>query len=63
MARTVSGAEISERFLSLSKAYRGQADLLKVKKEVRQKATLTASIRHFGNAHLLPQGSSYRKYK
>jgi hypothetical protein len=33
MARTVSDAEISERFLSLAKAYRSQADLLKVKKK------------------------------
>jgi hypothetical protein len=33
MARTVSDAEISERFLSLAKVYRSQADLLKVNKK------------------------------
>ena len=32
IARTVSDAEISERFLSLAKAYRSQADVLKSKK-------------------------------
>jgi hypothetical protein len=32
MALTVSDAEISERFLSLAKAYRSQADVLKSKK-------------------------------
>jgi len=37
MARTVSDAEISERFLSLAKAYRSQADLLKVKKKSDKK--------------------------
>jgi hypothetical protein len=31
MALTVSDAEISERFLSLAKAYRSQADVLKSK--------------------------------
>jgi hypothetical protein len=36
---------------------------MKAKKKIRQKATLTASIRGLGNAHQLPQGSSYRKYK
>jgi hypothetical protein len=32
MARTVSDAEISERFLNMAKAYRSQADVLKSKK-------------------------------
>src|SRR5258708_5883804 len=33
MARSVSDAEISERFLNMAKAYRSQADVLKVKKK------------------------------
>ena len=33
MARSVSDAEISERFLSMAKAYRSQADVLKGKKK------------------------------
>ena len=32
MARSVSDAEISERFLNMAKAYRSQADVLKAKK-------------------------------
>jgi hypothetical protein len=32
IARTVSDAEISERFLSMAKAYRSQADVMKAKK-------------------------------
>jgi hypothetical protein len=32
MALAVSDAEISERFLSMAKAYRSQADVLKSKK-------------------------------
>ena len=33
MARTVSDAEMSERFLNMAKAYRSQADVLKGKKK------------------------------
>ena len=33
MARTVSDAEMSERFLNMAKAYRSQADVLKAKKK------------------------------
>ena len=32
MARTVSDAEIAERFLNMARAYRSQADVLKAKK-------------------------------
>ena len=32
MARAASDAEISERFLTMAKAYRSQADVLKAKK-------------------------------
>jgi hypothetical protein len=32
MARSVSDAEISQRFLNMAKAYRSQADVLKAKK-------------------------------
>jgi hypothetical protein len=32
MARSVSDAEISQRFLNMAMAYRSQADVLKVKK-------------------------------
>jgi len=38
MARSVSNAEISERYLNLAKAYRSQADVLKAKKKPRLKA-------------------------
>ena len=37
MALTVSDAEISERFLSMAKAYRSQADVLKAKKKSGKK--------------------------
>jgi hypothetical protein len=37
MARSVSGAEISERFLSMAKAYRSQADVMKAKKKSGKK--------------------------
>jgi hypothetical protein len=37
MARSVSDAEISERFLSMAKAYRSQADVLKAKKKSGKK--------------------------
>jgi hypothetical protein len=37
MARTVSDAEISERFLNMAKAYRSQADVLKSKKPKAKK--------------------------
>jgi hypothetical protein len=37
MARSVSDAEISERFLSMAKAYRSQADVLKDKKKSGKK--------------------------
>jgi hypothetical protein len=33
MARSVSDAEISQRFLNMAKAYRSQADVLKAKKK------------------------------
>jgi thymidine phosphorylase len=33
VARTVSDAEMSERFLNMAKAYRSQADVLKAKKK------------------------------
>lgn len=36
-ARTVSDAEISERFLNTAKAYRRQADVLKAKKKSGKK--------------------------
>jgi hypothetical protein len=38
MALTVSDAEISERFLGMAKAYRGQADVLKSKKKGKSPA-------------------------
>jgi hypothetical protein len=38
MALTVSDAEISERFLGMAKAYRGQADVLKSKKKTKKKS-------------------------
>ena len=38
MARSVSDAEISERFLNMASGYRSQADVLKAKKESRLKA-------------------------
>jgi hypothetical protein len=37
MARAVSDAEISERFLNMAKAYRSQADVLKAKKKSGRK--------------------------
>ena len=37
MARSVSDAEISERFLNMAKAYRSQADVLKAKKKSGKK--------------------------
>jgi hypothetical protein len=37
MARAVSDAEISERFLNMAKAYRSQADVLKAKKKSGKK--------------------------
>jgi hypothetical protein len=37
MARTVSDPEISAGFLSMAKAYRSQADVLKAKKKARKK--------------------------
>jgi hypothetical protein len=37
MARSVSDAEISERFLNLANAYRSQADVLKAKKKSGKK--------------------------
>ena len=37
MARTVSDAEMSERFLNMAKAYRSQADVLKGKKKSGKK--------------------------
>ena len=37
MARSVSDAEISERFLNMEKAYRSQADVLKAKKKFGKK--------------------------
>ena len=37
MARTVSDAEMSERFLNMAKAYRSQADVLKAKKKSGKK--------------------------
>jgi hypothetical protein len=37
MARTVSDAEITERFLNMARAYRSQADVLKAKKKSRKK--------------------------
>ena len=37
MARSVSDAEISERFLNMAKAYRSQADVLKAKKKFGKK--------------------------
>ena len=37
MARSVSDAEISERFLSMAKAYRSQADVMKAKKKSGKK--------------------------
>jgi hypothetical protein len=44
MARSVSDAEISERFLNMAKAYRSQADVLKAKKKSGKKRRLTAAI-------------------
>ena len=42
MALTVSDAEISERFLSMAKAYRSQADVLKSKKlKTKKKSSKT----------------------
>jgi hypothetical protein len=37
LARSVSDAEISERFLNMAKAYRSQADVLKAKKKSSNK--------------------------
>jgi hypothetical protein len=37
MARSASDAEISERFLSMAKAYRSQADVMKAKKKSGKK--------------------------
>ena len=37
MARSVSDAESSERFLNMAKAYRSQADVLKAKKKSGKK--------------------------
>jgi hypothetical protein len=37
IARTISDAEISERFLNLAKAYRCQADVLKAEKKSGKK--------------------------
>ena len=37
MARSASDAEMSERFLNMAKAYRSQADVLKVKKKSGKK--------------------------
>ena len=38
MARSVSDAEISQRFLSMAMAYRSQADVLKAKKKAKKKS-------------------------
>jgi hypothetical protein len=38
IARTVSDAEISERFLSIAKAYRSQADVMKARKKTKSPA-------------------------
>jgi hypothetical protein len=37
MSRSVSDAEISERFLNMAKAYRSQADVLKAKQKSGKK--------------------------
>jgi L-arabinose isomerase len=36
MARSVSDAEISQRYLNMAKAYRSQADVLKAKKKAKK---------------------------
>jgi hypothetical protein len=43
MARSTSDAEISQSFLNMARAYRSQADVLRARKKVRQKAALTKS--------------------
>jgi hypothetical protein len=43
MARSASGAEISQSFLNMAKAYRSQADVLKAKQKFGKKAALTNS--------------------
>jgi hypothetical protein len=40
MARSLD-AEISQSFLNMTRAYRSQAEVLKVKKKIRQEAALT----------------------
>jgi hypothetical protein len=38
MARSVSDAEVSQRFLNMALAYRSQADVLKGKKKAKKKS-------------------------
>ena len=40
MAQAAADPEISQRLLNMARAYRSQADVLKGKKKVRQKAAL-----------------------
>jgi hypothetical protein len=40
MAQAAADPEISQRLLNMARAYRSQADVLKAKKKVRQKAAL-----------------------
>jgi hypothetical protein len=48
IARTVSDAEISERFLSMANAYRSQADALKTKKLKGKKLKARKTARKTG---------------